>query len=217
MIAVVVERRRPTLPAEIESTDIGHIIKHCWAHQSERRPSMRQLVSALLQNDPGVLHNPTCILQPASSLSDSPPPIRNGDLDSFTPQFSESPLVTTDQRTMTLTKTPTASMLEPLFPPAPPRQQLLPSPSISADPSPSPSGATPYIDSLGLTPSDSSSSGPASRDEPSLFDTPLQPPLLFGPGPRRPSKTIRETRQSSTPMWPRTPVSQFLLALLGCP
>ncbi|KAH7336761.1 hypothetical protein B0J17DRAFT_718683 [Rhizoctonia solani] len=57
---------------------------------------------------------------------------------------------------------------------------------------------------LSFTPSDSGSSGTTSRDEPSLFDI---PPPLFGPGPRRPSKSIRETRQNSQPFWPRTPSS----------
>lgn len=119
-------------------------------------------------------------------------------------------MVTANLRSASQTKTPTALMpLEPLFPPAPAssRQLATPSPGVAGmTHSPSASGATPYLDSLGLTPTDSSSSGLASRDEPSLFDLPLQPPL-FAPGPRRPSKTIREIRQSSTPMWPRTPSS----------
>jgi hypothetical protein len=175
------------------------------------RPTMAQLVSAMLNDDPELLHTPTCILQPAPTvLSASPPPILNADSDSFTRTFSDSPLVSSGSHSITLTKTPVASMpLEPLFsPPEMPtelRVHQLITPSSST-------GVTPYMDSIGFTPSDSSSSGPASRDEPSLFDT-LDTPLppLFGPGPRRPSKTIREVRQASTSMWPRTPVSSVIV------
>ncbi|CAE6471417.1 unnamed protein product [Rhizoctonia solani] len=197
MLAVVKNRQSPPLPTHTGSLPIGHIIRHCWVHEPSQRPSMLQLVNALFETDPEHLHTPTCVLLPPA-FSDSPPAIHNSDLDSFTRDYSDSPLVfsPSDSHTITRTKTPVASVpFEPLFSPreAPSHQSVTP---VST------TGATPYLDMLSFTPSDSGSSGPASRDEPPLFESPAP---LFGFGPRRPSKSIRETRQNSQPLWPRTP------------
>ncbi|CAE6483198.1 unnamed protein product [Rhizoctonia solani] len=200
MLAVVKDRHPPPLPAGTVTTSIGHIMRHCWVYEPSERPSMVQLVNALTEDNPEYLHASACALLPPPVFSDSPPVILNLDSDSFTRTFSESPLISPDSRTATRTKTPVAPVpLEPLFPPreTPPSHQRVTPVSNS--------GATPYLDMLSFTPSDTSSSGPASRDEPSLFDIPAPP--LFGPGPRRPSRSIRETRQNTQPFWPRTPSS----------
>ncbi|CAE6434739.1 unnamed protein product [Rhizoctonia solani] len=200
MLAVVNNRQSPPLPTHTGTLPIGHIMRHCWVHEPSQRPSMLQLVNALFGTDPEHLHTPACVLLPPAVFSDSPPAIHNSDLDSFTRDYSDSPLVfsPSDLHTITRTKTPVASVpFEPLFSPreAPSHQSLTPV---------SNTGATPYLDMLSFTPSDSGSSGPASRDEPPLFEIPAP---LFGFGPRRPSKSIRETRQNSQPLWPRTPQS----------
>ncbi|CAE6479105.1 unnamed protein product [Rhizoctonia solani] len=197
MLAVVKDRQPPPLPTHTGALPIGHIMRHCWVYEPSDRPNMLQLVDALSEIDPEHLHRPTCVLLPPTALSDSPPAIHNSDLDSFTPGFSDSPLISSpsDSRTITRTKTPVAPV--PLFSPreAPSHRSVTPV---------SNTGATPYLDMLSFTPSDSGSSGLVSRDEPPLFESPA--PLL-GFGPRRPSKSIRETRQNSQPMWPRTPSS----------
>ncbi|KAJ1303538.1 hypothetical protein OPQ81_011722 [Rhizoctonia solani] len=193
MLAVVKDRQPPPLHASVGTTPIGHIIRHCWTYEPSERPSMVQLVNALSGVDPEHLHTSECVLLPPTVFSESPPAVLNSDLDSFTRDLADSPLISA---TITRTKTPIAPVpFEPLFSPRePPTQQRVTPVSNS--------GATPYLDMLSFTPSDSGSSGPASRDEPSLFEAPL-----IGPGPRRPSRSIRETRQNSQTLWPRTPSS----------
>lgn len=115
---------------------------------------------------------------------------------------------------ITRTKTPIAPrpVDQPLFSPP----MLMPSDHrsifetrVPVTPASSNTGATPFMDSLALTPSSQSSSGPASRDEPSLFEHPIRP----GPAPlpaagRQPYvKSIQKHREVSNPIWPRTPVS----------
>ncbi|ELU42261.1 protein tyrosine kinase domain-containing protein [Rhizoctonia solani AG-1 IA] len=201
ILAVVQHRKTPPLPESTSSVPVGHIMSHCWAYEPSHRPSMVQLVNALRDVDPEWLHTSVCtlLLPMPTVLSDSPPPIRNSDSDSFTRTFGESPLISGSQ-TETRTKTPIALIpLDPLFSPREPppsHQRVTPVSST---------GATPYLDMLSFTPSDSGSSGPASRDEPPLFE--ISQPPLFGPGPRRPSRGIREVRQNSQPIWPRTPSS----------
>ncbi|CAE6351415.1 unnamed protein product [Rhizoctonia solani] len=199
MLAVVKNRLSPPLPSSTGNTSLGHIIKHCWMYEPSQRPSMLQLVDALFDVDPERLHISPCVLLPTAMFSDSPPAIRNSDSDFFPPTFDSPPMLS-DSHLETRTKTPVAVIpLHPLFSP---REPL---PSHQRGASVPSTGATPYLDMLSFTPSDSSSSGPASRDEPPLFEIPSTP--LFGPGPRRPSRGIRETRQNSQPMWPRTPQS----------
>ncbi|CAE6397223.1 unnamed protein product [Rhizoctonia solani] len=72
MLDVVKNRKVPPLPESIETTPIGHIMRHCWAYEPLERPSIAQLVNALAEIDPELLHTPTCILPQPSVSSDSP-------------------------------------------------------------------------------------------------------------------------------------------------
>ncbi|KAL5638037.1 hypothetical protein ACGC1H_002340 [Rhizoctonia solani] len=72
MLDVVKNRKVPPLPESIETTPIGHIMRHCWAYEPLERPSIAQLVNALVEIDPELLHTPTCILPQPSVSSDSP-------------------------------------------------------------------------------------------------------------------------------------------------
>ncbi|ELU36174.1 protein tyrosine kinase domain-containing protein [Rhizoctonia solani AG-1 IA] len=100
-------RKTPPLPESTSSVPVGHIMSHCWAYEPSHRPSMVQLVNALRDVDPEWLHTSVCtlLLPMPTVLSDSPPPIRNSDSDSFTRTFGESPLISGSQ-TETRTKTP---------------------------------------------------------------------------------------------------------------
>ncbi|KAL5638034.1 hypothetical protein ACGC1H_002339 [Rhizoctonia solani] len=72
MLDVVKNRKVPPLPESIETTPIGHIMRHCWAYEPLERPSIAQLVNALVEIDPELLHTHTCILPQPSVSSDSP-------------------------------------------------------------------------------------------------------------------------------------------------
>ncbi|KAG8738680.1 hypothetical protein FRC10_006597 [Ceratobasidium sp. 414] len=212
MQAILIQRRQPSLLPIVESNFVGHILRHCWAYEPSDRPSMSDLVEALARHDPSALHRPHCILSPLPPvISESPPQILNNDSDTFTGAFSDNPLFSA---TSNQTKTPLARIPrqdEPLFTPL---LSLVPCPPVPTPITPVSSdatGATPYMDSLGLTPSDSASSGPssglASRDEP-LFDSPIRPtptPATSFPGPERWPKTTRGARLSNGSLWPRTP------------
>lgn len=213
--AVSLSRRRPPLPAELFSTTLGHILEHCWAYEPIDRPSISQLVLALLNDDPSSLHNHDCVLGPPQGVrSESPPPILYHDRDTFTQTCDFSVFRDGDEPLVSRTKTPIAS--RPIDPPLFSPPMLMPSdhrgifemrtPVTSAS---STTGATPFMDSLALTPSSQYSSGPASRDEPSLFEHPLRPgPTPLPAAGRQPYvKSIQKHREVSNPIWPRTPVS----------
>ncbi|CEL60426.1 hypothetical protein RSOLAG1IB_09632 [Rhizoctonia solani AG-1 IB] len=182
MLAVVKDRLSPPLPSSTDAS-LGHIMRHCWMYEAAQRPSMLQLVDALLNVDPERLHLSPCTLSSTTTFSDSPPTIVNSGSDSFTQTFSDSSLISLGSRYSTRTKTPVAVIhSDPLlssWQTPPPHQRDTPVSST---------GATPYLEMMSFTPSDTSSSGPVSRDERSL-----SPPML-GPGPLRPSRSIRETR-----------------------
>ncbi|KAH7336760.1 kinase-like domain-containing protein [Rhizoctonia solani] len=90
MMAVVGGRQTPPLPESTATTAIGHIMSHCWTYEPAQRPSMVQLVNALVEMDPEHLHTSACVLLPPNVFSDSPPAILNSDSDSFTRTFSDS-------------------------------------------------------------------------------------------------------------------------------
>ncbi|KAG8704224.1 hypothetical protein FRC09_003686 [Ceratobasidium sp. 395] len=214
MQAILFQRRQPSLLPFSESSIVGHIVRHCWAFHPEDRPSMGDLGAALRSDDPSYLHRPHCsLVSPPEILSESPPPILNRDSDTFSGAFSTRSLFSfnSDQ-----TKTPLARIPrqeEPLFTPPLTLAPCPPVPTPATPVSSDATGATPFMDSLGLTPSDSASSGTSSglvsRDEP-LFDTPTRPiltPATSLQGPERWPRTIRGARMSNGSQWPRTPVS----------
>ncbi|KAG9122556.1 hypothetical protein FRC07_001014 [Ceratobasidium sp. 392] len=212
MQAILIQGRQPSLSPVVEET-LGHILRHCWAYEPKDRPLMRDLGEVLLSGDLSLLHRPHCKLSPMPAvLSESPPQILNHDADTFSGAFSTTPLFSSISNQ---TKTPLARIPrqeEPLFTPP---LTLMPCPPIPTPVTPVSSdatGATPFMDSLGLTPSDSASSGPssglASRDEP-LFDSPVRPTPTAATsfqGPERWPKGTRGARLSNGPLWPRTPL-----------
>lgn len=207
MKAIAIDRRQPSLGSGYEPNVLSHILRHCWIFEANHRPSMMDVLRALNGLDASCLDRPHCVLTPVSGvLSESPPRILNNDRDSFTETLSGTPLFGSSSNS---SKTPLARIPppEPLFTQPLSLQTCPPPPTPSTDAT----GATPYMDSLGLTPSDSTSSEPssglASRDEPPLFDSmrPSLPNVL--PGPERHPKISRKARMSNDFMWPRMPSS----------
>ncbi|CAE6532055.1 unnamed protein product [Rhizoctonia solani] len=185
MLAVVKDRQTPPLPESTATTAIGHIMRHCWVYEPADRPTMVQLVNALVEIDPEHLHTPGCVLLPPSVFSGSSFTLLDSDSDSFILR----PLASFGLQTATKTKTQT----DPLFSP---RGESIQQRGITQ----SRRGPAPYLDMLLYEASSQPSlSSSVSGDEPPLFETSGP---LFAPGPRRPSRSIRETRQNSQPLWP---------------
>ncbi|KAG8738679.1 hypothetical protein FRC10_006596 [Ceratobasidium sp. 414] len=123
-------QRPPMVPID-ESSVIGHILRHCWMYEPSDRPIMCDIEIALRTGDVSRLDQPQCILKPPVQ-PESPAPAQSGDWNTFISIFSDDPLF------------------------GPSETSLL----VPSTPSPSTTGATPYMRALTLTPSDSTSLGP---------------------------------------------------------
>ncbi|QRV92621.1 Tyrosine kinase domain protein [Ceratobasidium sp. AG-Ba] len=192
MKAIAIDHRQPSLGCNVEPIALEHILKHCWLYEATKRPTMGDLLAALVGSDASPLHQPYCALDPTAFLSESPPQVLNGDFDDFPEEFSDNPLFSSKSNQ---TKTPLAKAYRP--------EASLFAPTLSV-----PCPATPAPTTPSLSDATVPSSGLASRDEPSLFDPQPRPSLATLQGPDRPLKKSREARLSMTSsMWPRTPSS----------
>ncbi|KAH7322111.1 kinase-like domain-containing protein [Rhizoctonia solani] len=135
---IMLDRQTPPLPESTTTTVIGHIMRHCWVYEPADRPTMVQLVNALVEIDPEHLHTSACVLLQPTVSSNSPPALLNSNSDSF----ALGPLIPLNSQTVTRTKAPTA----PLGPLISPHEES----SHRRGSTASSTSTTPYLDMLSL-------------------------------------------------------------------